>query len=68
MIWNKCLVPAAEKHNFLSPAQFGNRKGKTSLDALLLKIITMGSLHLFYLNDAVLNNDVKACYNRMIPE
>eukprot|EP00957_Ditylum_brightwellii_P172366 13121885-Ditylum_brightwellii.AAC.1 len=35
-----CVIVIVEggQHNFLSPVQFGNRKGKTSLDALLLKI------------------------------
>eukprot|EP00957_Ditylum_brightwellii_P020115 1517386-Ditylum_brightwellii.AAC.1 len=59
IIWNKHLVPTAEQHNFLSPVQFGNRKGETSLDALLLKIVTMDCLRLFRLNGAVLNNDAK---------
>eukprot|EP00957_Ditylum_brightwellii_P136400 10403297-Ditylum_brightwellii.AAC.1 len=68
LIWNKHLVPAAEKHHFLSPVQFGNRKSKTSLDVLLLKLVTIDSLCLFQLNGAVLNNDAKACYDRMIPE
>jgi hypothetical protein len=44
VIWNKRLVPVAEQFHFLSPVQFGNRKGKTTLDALLLKIVTMDSL------------------------
>eukprot|EP00957_Ditylum_brightwellii_P146201 11131897-Ditylum_brightwellii.AAC.1 len=26
VIWNKILVPAAKKHNLLSPVQFGHRK------------------------------------------
>eukprot|EP00957_Ditylum_brightwellii_P138764 10577742-Ditylum_brightwellii.AAC.1 len=68
VIWNKRLVPVAEKHNVLSPVQFGNRKGKISLDALLLKTVTMDSLHLFCLNGTVLNNGAKACYEKMIPE
>eukprot|EP00957_Ditylum_brightwellii_P104210 7937134-Ditylum_brightwellii.AAC.1 len=68
IIWNKCLVLTAESSNFLSPVQFGNRKGKAYLDALLLKIITMDCLRLFHLNGAVLNNNAMACYNRMIPE
>eukprot|EP00957_Ditylum_brightwellii_P132308 10088514-Ditylum_brightwellii.AAC.1 len=68
IIWNKCLVPTAEQHNFLSPVQFGNRKGKTSLDALLLKIVTLDCLRLFWLNGAALNNDTKACYDQIIPE
>eukprot|EP00957_Ditylum_brightwellii_P085145 6473857-Ditylum_brightwellii.AAC.1 len=41
IIWNRRLVPTAEKTKFLSPVQFGNRKGRTALDALLMKIITM---------------------------
>eukprot|EP00957_Ditylum_brightwellii_P000358 27612-Ditylum_brightwellii.AAC.1 len=38
VIWNKRLVPTAESAQFLSPVQFENRKGKTALDALLLKV------------------------------
>eukprot|EP00957_Ditylum_brightwellii_P084201 6402285-Ditylum_brightwellii.AAC.1 len=68
VIWNKRLLHEPEQFHFLSPVQFGNRKGKTSLDALLLKIVTMDSLRLFCLNSAVLNNNAKACYDRMIPE
>eukprot|EP00957_Ditylum_brightwellii_P010590 802132-Ditylum_brightwellii.AAC.1 len=41
IIWNHRLVPTADKTNFLSPVQFGNRKGRTALDALLMKIVTM---------------------------
>eukprot|EP00957_Ditylum_brightwellii_P052589 3987629-Ditylum_brightwellii.AAC.1 len=68
VIWNRCLVPVAEKTGMLSLVQFGNRKGWTTLDALLLKVVTMDCLQLFQLNGAILNNDVTACYNRMIPE
>eukprot|EP00957_Ditylum_brightwellii_P074542 5663590-Ditylum_brightwellii.AAC.1 len=52
----------------LSPVQFGNRKGRTALDALLLKVVTMDCLHLFYLNGTILNNNATACYNWMILE
>eukprot|EP00957_Ditylum_brightwellii_P112081 8546332-Ditylum_brightwellii.AAC.1 len=41
IIQNKRLVPTAEKANFLNPVQFGNQKGRTALDALLMKIVTM---------------------------
>eukprot|EP00957_Ditylum_brightwellii_P107484 8201160-Ditylum_brightwellii.AAC.1 len=37
VIWNRRLVPTAEKTHLISPVQFGNRKGHTALDALLLK-------------------------------
>jgi hypothetical protein len=67
IIWNHRLVPTAEKTNFLSPVQFGNRKGRTALDALLMKIVTMDCIRLFRLNGAILNNDAAACYDRMIP-
>eukprot|EP00957_Ditylum_brightwellii_P055526 4207793-Ditylum_brightwellii.AAC.1 len=63
VIWNRRLVPAAEKAGMLSPVQFGNRKGRTALDALLLKVVTMDCLRLFRLNGAILNNDATACYD-----
>eukprot|EP00957_Ditylum_brightwellii_P026884 2032720-Ditylum_brightwellii.AAC.2 len=37
VIWNKRLVPVAEKTGLISPVQFGNCKGCAALDALLLK-------------------------------
>eukprot|EP00957_Ditylum_brightwellii_P146687 11166125-Ditylum_brightwellii.AAC.1 len=67
VIWDRRLVPRVEETNYISRVQFGNRKGKTTLDALLLKIATMDSLQLFRLNGALLNNNVVACYDRMIP-
>eukprot|EP00957_Ditylum_brightwellii_P157113 11957980-Ditylum_brightwellii.AAC.1 len=67
VIWARRLVPRAEETNCITRVQFGNRKGKTALDNLLLKITTMDSLRLFRLNGALLNNDAVACYNRMIP-
>eukprot|EP00957_Ditylum_brightwellii_P077021 5853444-Ditylum_brightwellii.AAC.1 len=68
VIWNRRLVPVAEKAGMLSPVQFGNRKGRTSLDVLLLKVVTMNCLWSFRLNSAILNNDATACYDRMILE
>eukprot|EP00957_Ditylum_brightwellii_P191011 14544138-Ditylum_brightwellii.AAC.1 len=35
IIWNHRLVPTAEKTKFLSPVQFGNRKGRTACLLLL---------------------------------
>eukprot|EP00957_Ditylum_brightwellii_P108953 8311646-Ditylum_brightwellii.AAC.1 len=66
VIWARWLVPKAEESNYLSRVHFGNWKGKTALDALLLKITTMDSLRLFRLNDTILNNDTVSCYDRMI--
>eukprot|EP00957_Ditylum_brightwellii_P116054 8853463-Ditylum_brightwellii.AAC.1 len=68
VIWNRCLVPVAEKAGMLSPVQFGNMKGRTALDALLLKVVSMDCLRLFRHNSAILNNNTTACYDRMIPE
>eukprot|EP00957_Ditylum_brightwellii_P087866 6691353-Ditylum_brightwellii.AAC.1 len=67
VIWARRLVPQAEKWKYISPVQFGNQKGRTALDTLLLKITTMDLLRLFRLNGALLNNDAVACYDRMIP-
>eukprot|EP00957_Ditylum_brightwellii_P034124 2586810-Ditylum_brightwellii.AAC.1 len=67
VIWVRRLVPQAEKCNYISPVQFGNQKGRTALDALLLKITTMDLFRLFRLNGALLNNDAVACYDRMVP-
>eukprot|EP00957_Ditylum_brightwellii_P124659 9500892-Ditylum_brightwellii.AAC.1 len=67
VIWARQLVPQAEKTKFLSKVQFGNWKGRTVLDALLLKVTTMDSLSLFRLNGGLLNNNTVACYDRMIP-
>eukprot|EP00957_Ditylum_brightwellii_P153895 11714092-Ditylum_brightwellii.AAC.1 len=61
-------ILVAEKAQFLSPVQFGNRKGQTALDALLLRVVTMDCIRLFRLNGAILNNNLSACYDRMIPE
>eukprot|EP00957_Ditylum_brightwellii_P061354 4656741-Ditylum_brightwellii.AAC.1 len=68
VIWNRWLVPVAEKTRFISPVQFGNHKGCTALDALLRKMVTMDCFHLFPLNGAILNNDTMACYDCMIPD
>eukprot|EP00957_Ditylum_brightwellii_P023894 1801724-Ditylum_brightwellii.AAC.1 len=68
VLWNRRLVPTAEKTQLISPVQFGNHKGNTALDALLLKVVTMDCFCLFHLNGAILNNDAMACYDRMIPE
>eukprot|EP00957_Ditylum_brightwellii_P210443 15364982-Ditylum_brightwellii.AAC.1 len=68
IIWNHHLVPIVEQTKFLSPVQFGNRKGCMVLDALLMKIVTMDCIRLFRLNGAILNNDAATCYNRMMPE
>eukprot|EP00957_Ditylum_brightwellii_P176987 13482220-Ditylum_brightwellii.AAC.1 len=68
VIWTRRLVPHTEKRKALSRVQFSNRKGKTALNALLLKVTMMDSLQLFCLNGSLLNNDAVACYDRMIPD
>eukprot|EP00957_Ditylum_brightwellii_P083526 6349353-Ditylum_brightwellii.AAC.1 len=68
VIWNRWLVPVAEKTQLISPVQFGNCKRCPALDALLLKVITMDCFCLFCLNGAILNNDAMACYDHIVPE
>eukprot|EP00957_Ditylum_brightwellii_P075903 5769285-Ditylum_brightwellii.AAC.1 len=67
LIWNHQLVPLTEKVNFITPVQFGNRKGQTVLDAPLVKITTMDYIQLCCLNGAILNNVAEACYDRIDP-
>eukprot|EP00957_Ditylum_brightwellii_P029650 2240808-Ditylum_brightwellii.AAC.1 len=61
VIWNRRLVPMAEKTQLIGHVQFGNRKGCMALDALLLKVVTVDCFRLFRLNGAILNNDAMAC-------
>eukprot|EP00957_Ditylum_brightwellii_P001866 143353-Ditylum_brightwellii.AAC.1 len=68
VIWNRQLVPTAKKTHLISLVQFGNCKGCTALDALLLKVVTRDCFCLFCLNRAILNNNAMACYDKMIPE
>eukprot|EP00957_Ditylum_brightwellii_P021152 1594280-Ditylum_brightwellii.AAC.1 len=68
VIWNRWLVPMAEKTQLISPVQFGNCKGRMALDALILKVVTMDCFCLFHLNEAILNNDATTCYDQMFPE
>eukprot|EP00957_Ditylum_brightwellii_P056242 4263218-Ditylum_brightwellii.AAC.1 len=68
IIWNQRLVPTAEKTQFLSPVQFGNCKGRTALDVLLLKIVTMDCIRSYRLKSAILNNNATACYDHTILE
>eukprot|EP00957_Ditylum_brightwellii_P019988 1509141-Ditylum_brightwellii.AAC.1 len=39
-----------------------------ALDVLLLKIVTMGCIHIFRFNGTILNNGVEACCDSIIPE
>eukprot|EP00957_Ditylum_brightwellii_P178953 13632050-Ditylum_brightwellii.AAC.1 len=57
VIWNQCLDPAAEKAGMLSPVQFGSRKGRTALDALLLK--SLGLPEKAAKCSVLLNHDMK---------
>eukprot|EP00957_Ditylum_brightwellii_P010464 792000-Ditylum_brightwellii.AAC.1 len=66
--WNRRLVPIAERTGMFSTVQFGNQRGHTTLDTLLLKVVTIHCLHLFRPNGAILNNDATACYDHIIPE
>eukprot|EP00957_Ditylum_brightwellii_P119166 9089796-Ditylum_brightwellii.AAC.1 len=68
IIWNHQLVPVTDKTNFISPVQFGNRKGKMALDVLLLKTVTMDCICLFRLNATILNNNAEAWYSHITPE
>ena len=56
-----------EKHNILHAGQYGSRKGKMAISAVLLKCISYDIIRQTRMDACVFNNDATACYDRMIP-
>ena len=57
----------AEKYNLLHPHQFGSRKGKMSISAVLLKRVSYDVIRQTRMDAIVFDNDASACYDRIIP-
>jgi hypothetical protein len=66
-LFNRRLMPNAEKHGLLHPCQFGARKGKMAIEAVLLKRVSYDIIRQSRMDACVLDNDATACYDRMIP-
>jgi hypothetical protein len=59
----------AEKHHLLHPHQYGSRKGKMCISAVLLKRISYDHIRQTRRTDAIMfdNDAARACYDRIIP-
>ena len=66
-LFNRRLMPNAEKHGLLHPCQFGARKGKMAIEAVLLKRISYDIIRQSWMDACIFDNDATACYDRMIP-
>jgi hypothetical protein len=57
----------AEKHGILHKAQFGSRKGKMAISAVLLKWLSYDIIRQSQMDACMFDNDASACYDHMIP-
>ena len=63
MLWGKRLLEHNEALNKLDDLQWGSRKGKSYLDAALLKELTYKIARYTRTNLATFDNDAKLCYD-----
>ena len=56
----------AEKHQLLHPHQYGSRKGKMCISAVLLKRISYDHIRQTRTDAIMFDNDASACYDRII--
>jgi hypothetical protein len=66
-LFSRRLMYHAEKHNILHPGQFGSRKGKMAIRAILLKRLSYDIIRQAQMDACMFDNDATTCYNRMIP-
>jgi hypothetical protein len=66
-LFSRRLMPQAEKYGLLHPSQYGARKGKMAIDAVLLKRLSYDIIRQTRMDACVFDNDATACYDRMIP-
>ena len=67
LLWGKRLAHNALAHNVLSQWNFGSHPGARVHSALLLKTISYDNLRFTRHNAIILDNDAKACFDRIIP-
>jgi hypothetical protein len=61
------MVRSAIKHDLIPNGQFDNQPGKTVNSAALLKVISAKLIRLCRDTTCIFNNDLLACYDRVIP-
>ena len=67
VIYAKRMVGLAEKHQAITDEQFGGRKNRRAQSVVLNKILYYSITHQKRMPAAFLDNDAKACYDRIIP-
>jgi hypothetical protein len=66
-LFSRRMMYHAEKHNILHPGQYGSRKGKMAISAVLLKRLSYDIVRQARMDACMFDNDATACYDRMIP-
>jgi ribonuclease HI len=66
ILWGRKLVKQCEKHKALGNEQWGSRPGRQALDPAMLKGLAYEIARTTRSNIATLDNDAKACYDRII--
>ena len=67
LLWKKQLVHHALSQNALTLLHFVGRAGCRVHSALLLKTLSYDYIRYTRLNVIIFNNDVKSCFDRIIP-
>jgi len=66
-IWGRALMKHGEFHSAWNSNQYGGRKGCQGQSAALNKVLTMDVIRHYGEPAALIDNDAKACYDRLIP-
>ena len=67
LVCGKRLVHHSRKHGCTPPEQFGSVPGRQATSALLLKVLSFDLIRLLRTTATVFNNNVTACYDRILP-
>jgi hypothetical protein len=66
-IFGRRMMNNAEQHGLLHKAQYGSRKGKMAISAVLLKRLSYDIIRQTQMDACVIDNDAAACYDHVIP-
>jgi hypothetical protein len=66
ILWGRRLLEHSEEWEKLGEVQWGSRKGKSYLDAVLLKELTYEIARYTRTDLATFDNDAKSCYDRIV--
>ena len=66
-IWGRDFMHHNEVAQTFHNNQYGGRKGQLPTSAILNKVLTLDIIRYFGDDMVIIDNDAKACYNRVIP-